>query len=42
VPERFKDPLGPFTMSMEVLASASPSQFGQPLFIAGTYPTIIP
>lgn len=29
VPDRYKEPLGPFTMSMEVLASASPSQFGQ-------------
>ena len=28
VPDRFKEPLGPFTMYMEVLASASPSEFG--------------
>lgn len=28
VPARFSDPLGPFTMAMEVVASASPSQFG--------------
>jgi hypothetical protein len=29
VPDRFKDPIGPFTMFMEVLASAAPSQFGE-------------
>jgi hypothetical protein len=29
VPDRFKEPIGPFTMFMEVLASASPSQFGE-------------
>ena len=28
VPERFAEPLGPFTMFMEVLASASPSEVG--------------
>ena len=28
VPDRFKEPIGPFTMFMEVLASAEPSQFG--------------
>lgn len=29
VPERYSQPIGPFTMFMEVLASASPSQFGE-------------
>jgi hypothetical protein len=29
VPERFSQPIGPFTMFMEVLASAAPSQFGE-------------
>jgi hypothetical protein len=29
VPDRFKQPIGPFTMFMEVLASAEPSQFGE-------------
>jgi hypothetical protein len=29
VPDRFKEPVGPFTMFMEVLASATPSQFGE-------------
>ena len=29
VPARFKEPIGPFTMFMEVLASAEPSQFGE-------------
>jgi hypothetical protein len=28
VPERFMEPIGPFTMYMEVLASASPSENG--------------
>jgi hypothetical protein len=28
VPERFMEPIGPFTMNMEVLASASPSENG--------------
>lgn len=28
VPDRFLEPMGPFAMSMEVLASAAPSQFG--------------
>jgi hypothetical protein len=29
VPDRFKEPIGPFSMFMEVLASAEPSQFGE-------------
>jgi hypothetical protein len=29
VPDRYKEPIGPFTMYMEVLASAEPSQFGE-------------
>ncbi len=29
VPDRYSQPIGPFTMFMEVLGSASPSQFGE-------------
>jgi hypothetical protein len=29
VPDRYSQPIGPFTMFMEVLASAEPSQFGE-------------